>query len=187
MKKSLSLLALFSIGICFSANSQINPGMVRKAKGAVEKKEEKKEETPVAEPVKIEPVAEPEKKEVEAAPAKPAPKPVAPLKKFADVQRGMTDAKLETTALQAAQQHAKEGGWSENFTKSKIVSKEWIVRKRPATGTIINRTIDVAVYATWPDGHCSYQTFGFTQEFDGVKYGSLYFDSVGDQWRCECE
>jgi len=90
--------------------------------------------------------------------------------------------------LKAAQDHAAGKGWNEKFTKAKLVSKDWNIKRNDITGVILARTVDASVYAVWPDGHCSYQVFGFTQTYDGAKYqeGNTFLESVGAQGRCEC-
>jgi len=40
----------------------------------------------------------------------------------------------------------------------------------------------------WPDGHCTYQVFGFTQNYDGAKYqeNATFLESVGAQSKAVC-
>jgi hypothetical protein len=40
----------------------------------------------------------------------------------------------------------------------------------------------------WPDGHCTDQVFGFTQNYDGAKYqeNATFLESVGAQSKAVC-
>ncbi|MEX1131837.1 MAG: hypothetical protein WEC15_01305 [Flavobacteriales bacterium] len=155
-------------------------------------KDKAKKPTETEQPAKAAPAAEPAAEPV-AQPEPPAPPPAAKpapvLKKYDEVVVGMADAKLTAKVLKAAQDHAAGKGWKENFTEAKLVSKDWIIKRNEITGIILARTVDAAVYAVWPDGHCSYQVFGFTQTYDGAKYqeANTFLESVGAQSRCECK
>ena len=50
------------------------------------------------------------------------------------------------------------------------------------------RELVCALCAKWPDGHCTYQTMGFKQEYDGTKYIYQFkYDGVGAQSQIMCE
>lgn len=176
--------------MCLPAVLKAQMNMLNKAKNkAVETTKDKKQEEPAkAAPANTEPAKSGEgnaEKPVETTKAKPA---AAPLKNFAELTASMNDPKLEAKILTAAQEHAKSNGWKEQFSKVKIQSKDWIVKRNEITGIILARTIDAWVFATWPDGHCTYQVFGFTQNYDGAKYqeNATFLESVGDQSKAVC-
>ncbi len=154
--------------------------MLNKAKNkAVDSSKDKKQEEA---PKTAEPASD---KPAETAKPKPA---AAPLKNFDELTAAMADPKLEAKILTAAQSHAKSKGWNEQFSKVKIQSNDWIIKRNEITGIILARTVDAWVYATWPDGHCTYQVFGFTQNYDGVKYqeNATFLESVGAQSKAVC-
>jgi len=106
---------------------------------------------------------------------------------FEKLEAGMTDATLEAKILKVTQTYGKKNGWSETFTKVKIKSEGWNIIRNSVSGIIVGRSIDAYVYAVWPDGHCTYQIFGFSQSHDGTKYmDNTYFQGVGDQEDCDC-
>lgn len=107
---------------------------------------------------------------------------------FKNLEAGMTDAALEAKMLAAAKRRAKAEGWKEAFSKVKISSTGWGINRNELTGTITGRSISAWVYATWPDGHCTYQDFGFSEEYDGSAYSdNPIMDGVGSQTTCDCE
>lgn len=106
---------------------------------------------------------------------------------FEALEAGMEDADLTAKILKATQRYAKNSGWKETFTKAKISSTKWYVERNKVTGIIIARSVDAWVYATWPDGHCTYQVFGFKEDHDGTAYQTdVYLEGVGDQTTCDC-
>ncbi len=166
-------LVLSAFALVFAASSYAQVPTIKKLKDKALKPQ------PTEQPAQAAPASE-----ANEAPQKPAPA----LGKFDDVVVGMSDVELNAKVLKAAQEHAAGKGWNEKFTRAKLVSKDWIIKRNEITGIVLARTVDAAVYAVWPDGHCSYQTFGFTQNFDGAKYqeGNTFLESVGDQSKCEC-
>lgn len=107
---------------------------------------------------------------------------------FSGLEAGMTDPALETKMLAAAKRRAKAEGWKETPSKVKISDTGWSIQRNENTGVILGRTISAWVYATWPDGHCTYQDFGFHEEYDGSSYAdNPIMEGVGAQTTCDCE
>ncbi len=56
------------------------------------------------------------------------------------------------------------------------------------TGTITGRIIYAYCQASWPDGHCTVQTFTFKQDYNGSTYSKvLNVTDVGEQRDVDCE
>ncbi|HEX2616788.1 MAG TPA: hypothetical protein VHL57_04550 [Flavobacteriales bacterium] len=107
---------------------------------------------------------------------------------FKNLEAGMTDAALEVKMLAAAKRRAKAEGWKETVSKVKISDTGWSTVRKESTGIITGRSMSAWVYATWPDGHCTYQDFGFFEEYDGTNYtGNVVMSRVGAQTTCDCE
>ncbi|WP_434388210.1 hypothetical protein [Melittangium boletus] len=107
---------------------------------------------------------------------------------FAKVQEGMKNDALAAEALIAIQQHAADNAWKEKFERAKIVSRGWTIDRHRVSGVILGRSLEVAAFARWPDGHCTYQNFGVRQEYDGSHYAPNFeFDGVGDQQDVDCD
>ncbi len=97
------------------------------------------------------------------------------------------DAGLEAKFLACTQAHAKAEGWKETFVKCIITSRDWSIERNSLTGVILGRKRSAALCATWPDGHCTYQTFSFYQQYDGANYSStVRFNGVGSQIKIGC-
>jgi hypothetical protein len=113
--------------------------------------------------------------------------PVKMGRSFEKLEAGMTDASLEAKILKATQSYGKKQGWTETFTKVKIKSEGWTIIRNSVSGIIVGRSIDAYVYAVWPDGHCTYQNFSFTQSHDGSKFmDNTYLQGGGVQQDCDC-
>ena len=109
-------------------------------------------------------------------------------RKFSSLQAGMVNPELEAKMLKATQARAKAEGWSETHTKVKIESKAWTVVRNELTGVILYRMIGAWVYATWPDGHCTYQSFEFKQRHENAAYSTqITCDGIGKQLACDCK
>lgn len=107
---------------------------------------------------------------------------------FDKIERGMDDLVLEKTALEAIQKHAKAESWKESFERVRIVDKEWSIERNQITGIILGRSIGISAFARWPDGHCTAQTFGFSQQHDGKDYSqTLQVQGVGSQRDVDCD
>lgn len=107
---------------------------------------------------------------------------------FAKVQEGLKDDALAAAALIAIQQYAADNAWKEKFERAKIVSRGWTIERHERSGVILGRSLEVAAFARWPDGHCTYQNFGVRQEYDGSHYASNFeFDGVGSQQEIDCD
>jgi hypothetical protein len=98
------------------------------------------------------------------------------------------DTNLESKMLTAIREHAKSGGWEEDFKKIVVTSSEWTVVRNSATGIILGRYREGAACAKWPDGHCTFQYFDFWQDEQGGGYSnSVQYYAVGDQFTCNCD
>jgi len=53
---------------------------------------------------------------------------------------------------------------------------------------ITGRVIDIAAAkATWPDGHCTHQTFSMYSDYDGTAYSNaVSVRGVGEQTEIDC-
>jgi hypothetical protein len=106
---------------------------------------------------------------------------------FDDVKAGMVNAKLEATALRALREHARNEGWKETFERVRITGRDWTIIRNSLTGIPLRRGLDVAAFARWPDGHCTYQSFLMTQEHDGRTYSQEFgVSGVGSQQPVDC-
>lgn len=109
-------------------------------------------------------------------------------KSFADVKSEKDDPELSAKILKAAQRHASNNSWKETFVDAKIVSPSWYMQRHEVSGVLLGRAISGAVKATWPDGHCTYQTFSFFEEHDGSQFtGDVRLYSIGDQYTIDCD
>lgn len=98
-----------------------------------------------------------------------------------------SDPALEAKMVAFTNKYAVANGWKEKFSKA-VITTEWQTIRNDLTGVILGRTIDAAMCATWPDGHCTFQIIGFKQDYDGTNYSSaLIWGGVGDQSEIECE
>jgi hypothetical protein len=106
---------------------------------------------------------------------------------FGGLEAGMTDVSLEAKFLKATQVRAKTEGWKEIFSKVKIENQDWEPVRNELTGAILGRVINAWVYATWADGHCTYQSFSYRQSYDGTNYSqATYLEGIGQQEACDC-
>jgi hypothetical protein len=101
---------------------------------------------------------------------------------------GMKDPALEAKMLKTMQSYGKNNGWKETFSKVKIKSEGWTISRHAVTGIILSRSISAYLYATRPDGKCTYQEFAFKQDHDGTKFmDNTKFDGNGSQVPCDCK
>jgi len=110
-----------------------------------------------------------------------------PTAKFSSIKAGMSNPTLEQQALNVINTRAKNENWEEKYTKAKIISTAWEVRKNPVTGAIEDRIIYMKLLAKWPDGKCKVVDFGFRQDYSGGQYSSLKFNSIGEMTPVVCE
>ena len=102
------------------------------------------------------------------------------------VPEGMKDAALSAKMLAVIQEYAKSQKWKETFKKIKITESQWSIVRNKYTSVIEGRSIEVAAYATFPDGHCTSQKFGILEDYDGTSYMDPKYDGVGDQETIDC-
>jgi hypothetical protein len=107
--------------------------------------------------------------------------------KFSAIKAGMSNPTLEQQALNVINTRAKNENWDEKYTKAKIISTAWEVRKNPVTGAIEDRIIYMKLLAKWPDGKCKVVDFGFRQDYSGGQYSTLKFNSIGEMTPAVCE
>ena len=101
--------------------------------------------------------------------------------------RDMIDPGLASTMLSVTQNHASRSGWSEEFVISFPGINDWVIHRNNITSIITRRTMTGILGATWPDGHCTIQQFGFEQIHDGSGFnGNITFAGVGPQWQVPC-
>jgi hypothetical protein len=101
---------------------------------------------------------------------------------------GMVNAVLTKDAVEAMNKEAISSNWKETFTKAKIKDKEWTIIKNGYTGIVLSRTIDMYLYATWPDGHCTVQIFAFEQQYGAGQFSKLLeYKAAGDQDQIDCD
>jgi len=112
---------------------------------------------------------------------------VSPTSKFSAIKAGMSDPTLEQQAVNVINTRAKNENWKEKYTKAKIVSTSWEVRKNPVTGKIEDRIIYMKLLGVWPDGKCKVVDFGFRQDYTGGQYSSLKFNSIGEMTPILCD
>lgn len=108
--------------------------------------------------------------------------------KWADIKENMVNPQFTKEAVTLMNEYAISQGWKETFTKAKITGKDWIIYKNNY-GIITYRGLDITVYATWPDGHCTSQLFEFRQQYlSGGQYEKkLYYGATGDQAKLDCD
>lgn len=112
---------------------------------------------------------------------------IVPTIKFSTIKAGMSNPTLEQQAVTVMNTKAKNENWDEKFTKAKIVSTAWEIRKNPVTGVIEDRVIYMKLLGVWPDGKCKVVDFGFRQDYVAGKYSSLKFNSIGEMKPVICE
>jgi hypothetical protein len=107
-----------------------------------------------------------------------------------DYKSKMTNATLEKQILTVVAEHASAQGWSEKFSKIKILDAEWIEIKNDYTGIPTHRVLNLVAYAKWPDGHCTAQEFSVEQQYalgTGAFSKTINFGGVGNQDKIDCE
>ncbi len=107
---------------------------------------------------------------------------------FSSVKDEMPDnLALKAKFLKKLNEHAKANGWKETFTEVKITDEDWSTLRNEITSVITGRMINIAAKATWPDGHCTYQTFSMYSDYDGAAYSNaVSLRGIGDQTKIDC-
>ncbi len=108
---------------------------------------------------------------------------------FDDFQEGMSDKVLKAQTLDLMREVARKNGWKEEFKKTKIESEDWSIQYHSNSGAILGRTISFWAYATWPDGHCTVQSFYAKQQYNGTGYSkALKYAGLrsGSQKQIDC-
>ncbi len=101
--------------------------------------------------------------------------------------RDLIDPGLASTLLDVTQRHASRSGWSEEFVIGFPGIAEWDIYRNNLTSIITRRMMTGMLGATWNDGHCTLQQFGFQQAHDGAGFnGNISFAGVGPQWDVPC-
>jgi hypothetical protein len=96
---------------------------------------------------------------------------------------GMKDAALEAKMLQAF----KAKGWSEKPSAVRITGPKWNIVRNEFTSVIIKRSVQAVVASTMKNGSCRYQSFLFSQDYDGAAYqAEVYLDGVGSPTDIPC-
>ncbi|HUM51409.1 MAG TPA: hypothetical protein PK431_06310 [Chitinophagales bacterium] len=109
-------------------------------------------------------------------------------KNWASYKAAMVNPALEKQIVDVVNKYATKQGWKETFTKAKILDADWYVTKNEWTGIPLYRTINVVVYAKWPDGHCTAQEFSVIQNYnDGAFSKVTEYNALGNQDRIDCE
>jgi hypothetical protein len=101
----------------------------------------------------------------------------------------MADGPLASQLLTMLQRGAAAQGWTERFEAVVISVPDWrIVQRRQGQQMItIARDLQFVGGARWPNGHCSLQSFGARQPFDGDEpQGAVGFNGIGDQVVIPC-
>ena len=108
---------------------------------------------------------------------------------FSAVNDAMPDnAALKAKFLKKLNEHAKVNAWKETFTEVKITDEDWTTLRNELTSVITGRLINIAAKATWPDGHCTYQTFSMYSDYDGAAYSNaVSLRGIGDQIKIDCK
>ncbi|MFT6396400.1 MAG: hypothetical protein ACJAYU_001143 [Bradymonadia bacterium] len=101
--------------------------------------------------------------------------------------RDLIDPGLASTMLDITTSHASRNGWSEEFVVGFPGIAEWEIYRNNLTSIITRRVMTGMLGATWNDGHCTLQQFGFQQVHDGSGFnGNITFAGVGPQWQVPC-
>ena len=108
---------------------------------------------------------------------------------WASYKEGIVDAELNKQALTVINEYAGSQGWKETFKATKIASKDWSIDTDKYTGAILRRTLSFYAFATWPDGHCTVQTFLLSQTYQGGGNYSkvLQYRAIGNQDKVDCQ
>lgn len=106
---------------------------------------------------------------------------------FDALEAAMDDDEIEAMMVEAANSQARYASWKEVFSKAIIISDDWTIIRHSLTNKILSRTLSGKLLAKWPDGHCTYQTFSFNEEYDGTNYvGKMKLGTIGGQYQCDC-
>ena len=109
---------------------------------------------------------------------------------FEELETGQKDAEMEAKILDAIRYTAGQNGWKEDFQKIKIITRagDWNIYRQEYTGLVLRRSVWAYAYAQWPDGHCTVQSFEFSQESQGGGVFSEGFETLdlGDRFKVDC-
>lgn len=107
---------------------------------------------------------------------------------FNSVKEEMNNPELKAKCLKKLNDHAKINAWKETFTEVKITDEDWTTQRNELTSVITGRVINIAAKATWPDGHCTYQTFSIRSDYDGTAYSNaIAILGIGEQTKIDCK
>lgn len=96
---------------------------------------------------------------------------------------GLKDATLEAKMMQAF----KAKGWSEKPSAVRITGTRWNIIRNEVSGVIIKRSIGAVVSSTLKNGGCQYQSFLFSEEYDGTAYqDAVFMDGIGSPTTVPC-
>ncbi len=97
-----------------------------------------------------------------------------------------SDSSLSSTMHDVLVSHAQQAGWNETFEKTWAIN-DWNIQRNQRTGIILRRTHQGVGFARWDDGHCTMQSFGFTEGHDGSDFdGNVRFDGTSTQLPLPC-
>lgn len=106
---------------------------------------------------------------------------------FEGLKAGMVNKPLEAKALIAVKKYISDNGRKGDYSKVKIISTDWSIKRNKISGVITGRSIDVYGYAKWPDGSCGYMIFGINETYNGTKYIQDYSAwSLEEKKACDC-
>ncbi|MBL7702598.1 MAG: hypothetical protein JNM14_10120 [Ferruginibacter sp.] len=107
---------------------------------------------------------------------------------WASFKAEMSNPALEKQVVEAIAAHGNRQKWKETFSKAKILDKDWYVTRAEFTGLILYRTINVVVYAKWPDGHCTAQEFSVVQQYNNGAFSkTTEYNAIGTQYQIDCD
>jgi hypothetical protein len=66
-------------------------------------------------------------------------------------------------------------------------SADWVPLRHEVSGVVTGRAQTVDAGARRPDGHCTFQEFELSQDFDGLRFTEpLMTRGIGQQWEVPC-
>ena len=96
---------------------------------------------------------------------------------------GMKDAALEAKMMEAF----KAKGWSEKPSAVRITGSRWNIIHHEVSGVILKRSVSAVVASTLKNGGCQYQSFLFSEEYDGTAYqDAVFMDGIGSPTTMPC-
>ncbi|MCP4179857.1 MAG: hypothetical protein GY756_19015 [bacterium] len=111
---------------------------------------------------------------------------------FSYIKEGELDSDKELKAgiLKSIRKHGEDLAWDEIFTDVKITSDDWSILQNKNSGAVTGRVVEAYCFASYEDGHCTIQAFGFVQQFNGTGYNkNLHYRYIvsGTQRVVDCE